>query len=79
MKAEADPWKIITLLIIVIVCTILIIFFFTDKFSSGSSKFSFDCWELEIPGRCFCEDETECATAEGREECRDRLRRECNE
>lgn len=76
-KAEAEPWKLIVGFIIVIVCAILIMFFFTDTFKGSSERLRFECWELEIPGRCLCENEADCDTREGREECRDLLREKC--
>jgi hypothetical protein len=78
MRAEADPWKVIVGLIIIIVCTLLILFFFTDKFNTGASKFKFDCWELEIPGKCFCPNQDDCATKDGRDKCRKDAEAQCS-
>lgn len=76
-KAEADPWKVIVTIIIVLVCTLFILFFFTDTFSSTSSNLKFECWELNIPGRCFCENQADCATEQGRDKCAKELREKC--
>jgi hypothetical protein len=78
-KADGDPWKIIVGLIIVIIATIIFLIFFTDTFNSGSSNFDINCWELEIPGKCFCENPSECNTQEGRNECLIEAREKCNE
>jgi hypothetical protein len=77
LKAEADPWKVIVAFIIIIVCTILILLLFTDKFTSSSKNLKFECWELEIPGRCFCPNPADCSTQEGREDCLKNMRAEC--
>ena len=76
-KAEVEPWKVILGFVLTILTVLFILYFFTNTFSSSSENLDFDCWKLNVPGICLCEDERDCQTREGRDACKEELREQC--